>query len=67
VSRRHAALRRDGDAWVVEDLGSKNGTRVNDVPVQGSAEVEPGDLLGLGGVTIRFAPGGRRLFATPKS
>lgn len=29
VSRRHAELRRDGDRWVIVDLGSTNGTLVN--------------------------------------
>jgi GAF domain-containing protein len=29
VSRRHARLRRDGQAWLLLDLGSKNGTRVH--------------------------------------
>ena len=29
VSRRHAELRRDGDRWVLVDLGSTNGTVVN--------------------------------------
>ena len=26
VSRRHAEFRREGEGWVVEDLGSSNGT-----------------------------------------
>ena len=29
VSRRHAELRRDGDRWILVDLGSTNGTVVN--------------------------------------
>lgn len=29
VSRQHARLRREGDVWQVEDLGSNNGTYVN--------------------------------------
>lgn len=29
VSRRHAELRRDGDRWLIVDLGSTNGTLVN--------------------------------------
>lgn len=29
VSRRHAELRKDGDRWVLVDLGSTNGTSVN--------------------------------------
>src|SRR5205814_4968919 len=29
VSRRHAELRRQGDTWMVADLGSTNGVKVN--------------------------------------
>jgi pSer/pThr/pTyr-binding forkhead associated (FHA) protein len=66
VSRRHAAIQRRGDEWVIEDLGSKNGTRVNGVPVTGEVVIEPGDVLGFGASVLRFAPGGRRLFAAPR-
>jgi pSer/pThr/pTyr-binding forkhead associated (FHA) protein len=63
VSRRHAALHREGYAWIVEDLGSKNGTRVNGRPVDGRAVIAPGDELGFGAATARFAPDERRLFS----
>ncbi len=36
VSRGHARIERSGDAYVVIDLGSTNGTRVNGVVVQRS-------------------------------
>ncbi|MDE6636599.1 MAG: FHA domain-containing protein [Muribaculaceae bacterium] len=29
ISARHATLRRGGDCWVIEDVGSRNGTAVN--------------------------------------
>jgi pSer/pThr/pTyr-binding forkhead associated (FHA) protein len=32
VSRRHARVYRQPDGWRVVDLGSRNGTRVNDLP-----------------------------------
>ena len=63
VSRRHAALHRNGYSWIVEDLESKNGTRVNGRPVRGRAVVLPGDELGFGAATARFAPDERRLFS----
>jgi pSer/pThr/pTyr-binding forkhead associated (FHA) protein len=58
VSRRHAALRRDGDAWLLVDLGSKNGTWVNGVAVDGpgAVAIERGDELRFAAVTARFDP-----------
>jgi hypothetical protein len=53
VSRRHARLHfRDG-AWIVEDLGSLNGTAVNGVRV-GRCRLRPGDHLRLGGQVIEI-------------
>ena len=53
VSRRHAELRRAGDAIVVTDLGSTNGTRVNGVPVR-EQELRSGDEITLGSTTLVF-------------
>jgi pSer/pThr/pTyr-binding forkhead associated (FHA) protein len=48
VSRRHARVTpEDGRAWV-EDLGSSNGTFVNDQPIHMPREVVPGDRIRLG-------------------
>jgi len=55
VSRRHASLRRVGERWLLRDLGSSNGTRVNGVRVTDEVEVRPGDQLNLGGVRFRAA------------
>ena len=33
ASRRHCLVRRDGDQYLIRDLGSRNGTLVNDLPV----------------------------------
>jgi hypothetical protein len=52
VSMVHARLRRTADGWVLEDLGSTNGTALNGSPVDGSRSVAPGDRLTLGGVTL---------------
>jgi hypothetical protein len=53
VSAEHAHLSRVGRAWVVTDLGSTNGTRVNDLSVTGSAPLADGDVLTLGGVRLQ--------------
>ncbi len=48
VSRVHAELRRDEEGWIVVDLGSLNGTRLNDWRLVGPAKVRPGDVLSFG-------------------
>jgi hypothetical protein len=55
VSRRHAQLRHDGDRWVLRDLGSRNGTRVNGVRVLDEMEVRAGDRVSFGDARYRLA------------
>lgn len=54
VSRRHASFARTGDAWHVTDLGSLNGTYVDDVRVD-RAPVERGSRLRLGDAYLDIA------------
>ncbi len=53
VSRRHAELSYDGRDWRIADLGSTNGTRVNDVDVD-SCILRDGDLVTLGLMNLEF-------------
>lgn len=53
VSRRHAELRRDDGAWVIADLGSTNGVKVNGRRVQ-QATLMPGDEITLGRARLSF-------------
>jgi pSer/pThr/pTyr-binding forkhead associated (FHA) protein len=55
ASSRHAELRRQGDGWVVVDVGSSNGTFVDGKRITEIA-VEPGAP-----VTIEFGPDGPKL------
>jgi predicted component of type VI protein secretion system len=55
VSRRHAELRGDGGRWLLRDLGSRNGTRVNGLRVLEETEVRPGDRIALGEARYRLA------------
>lgn len=48
VSRRHAQLDRSEDGWLLSDLGSHNGTRVNGWLVREPVPVRPGDILQFG-------------------
>ncbi len=53
VSRFHAELwQRDGK-WLLLDLGSTNGTRVNGWRVTGPAPIRPGDHVSFGAVRLR--------------
>jgi pSer/pThr/pTyr-binding forkhead associated (FHA) protein len=63
VSRHHATIRREGAFWVLVDVGSTNGTRVNGVRIDGRSVIRPGDELGFGAATARFDPDERRLFS----
>jgi hypothetical protein len=55
VSRRHAEIRPDGrGGWIVEDLGSTNGVKVNGRAISGATRLEPGDRLALGTADVRF-------------
>ena len=47
VSRRHAEVIRRGTDFIVEDLGSRNGTYVNGLRIAGSTTLSNGDLIGI--------------------
>ncbi|QGG96644.1 FhaA domain-containing protein [Actinomarinicola tropica] len=53
VSRNHAEVRPQGDGYVVVDLGSTNGTRVNGVKVT-QQELRDGDDLTFGNTRMTF-------------
>src|SRR5215510_5000741 len=48
VSRMHARVRRTGDVIQVEDLGSRNGTRVNGEKIEGPRKLVTGDEVSVG-------------------
>ncbi len=52
VSRWHAALERGPGGWLLTDLGSTNGTRVNGWRVNGRVRVRPGDRVTFGALTV---------------
>lgn len=51
VSRRHAELRRECDAWIIHDVGSRNGVR-RDGERKAHFALAPGVEVELGGVTL---------------
>lgn len=58
VSRRHAEMSKADDTYEVSDLGSMNGTYVNDRPVQ-VAPLADGDEIRFGGNLFLFLRGAR--------
>jgi len=48
ISRRHARIQCDGEHATVEDLGSRNGTRLNGVLISGPHALREGDRIGIG-------------------
>ena len=58
VSAEHLRLRRLHGAWLAEDLGSTNGTRLNGRPLKGAARVRAGDVLDLGRVKFKLVEQG---------
>lgn len=53
ISRCHARfIKTDNGSWLIEDLGSKNGTKLNDQPVLSPALIKHGDLINLGNIYL---------------
>ncbi len=58
VSRRHAAVRQVDHGLAVEDLGSTNGTYVNEQRVRGIVEIATGDRVRFGNTVWRLEQSG---------
>lgn len=52
VSKEHAEIVRRGEVWLVRDLGSRNGTRVNGVEATDLLELGPGARIEIGHVLL---------------
>jgi pSer/pThr/pTyr-binding forkhead associated (FHA) protein len=61
VSRRHAELRREGAGFTLRDLGSSNGTFVNDEPVVGVWPLRQGDRVRFGNIDFVYQGPGASL------
>ena len=54
ASRLHAEVRKEGDGFWLQDLGSANGTRYNGAPVKTSVPLLSGGEIQIGETTIVF-------------
>ena len=57
VSKEHAEVVRDGERWLLRDLGSRNGTRLNGSDVREPAALHDGDVIEVGSVLLRVQAG----------
>lgn len=53
-SRKHALITKKDDGYYVKDLGSRNGTFVNDKKISAERKLEWGDCLRIGPMQILF-------------
>jgi len=54
ASRTHCEIRRNGAGYVLQDLNSRNGTRLNQDALEEPVSLDDGDEIGIGGAAIRF-------------
>jgi hypothetical protein len=54
ASQHHARLSPRDGTWLLEDLGSTNGTYVNDHRVQAPVEVHAGDVIRIGKTVLEL-------------
>jgi diguanylate cyclase (GGDEF)-like protein len=57
VSRHHARITRGREGWTLRDLGSTNGTYINDQPIQ-ERLLRDGDQIKIGRSILKFMTGG---------
>jgi pSer/pThr/pTyr-binding forkhead associated (FHA) protein len=55
VSAHHARITFTGGQWLLEDLGSRNGTFVNELPMEGPLVVTFEDRIQVGAVILEIA------------
>jgi DNA-binding winged helix-turn-helix (wHTH) protein len=58
ASRRHARIVVSSGNAVIEDLGSRNGTKVNDAVIEGPVELKNGDRIRVGPAILVFCVAG---------
>jgi hypothetical protein len=54
ASARHARITRQGYVLMIEDLGSTNGTYLNEEPLSGPQPLHPGDRIRIGGSEFSY-------------
>lgn len=58
ISRKHFKAKINSGVCTVEDLGSSNGTYVNNTKISGAVELKKGDMVKLGAIALKYLPQG---------
>jgi serine phosphatase RsbU (regulator of sigma subunit) len=58
LSRQHVRIFKSDDEWLVEDMGSRNGTRLNGAMIPGPTPIAPGDVIDASMSRITFGGSG---------
>ncbi|MFW5887289.1 MAG: diguanylate cyclase [Bacteriovoracia bacterium] len=59
ISRKHLQLNvNDDDTTIAKDLGSSNGTYVNNSKIEGEVTLNKGDIIKLGAIALKYLPPG---------
>ncbi|HEV8606016.1 MAG TPA: ATPase, T2SS/T4P/T4SS family [Tepidisphaeraceae bacterium] len=66
ASRFHAVIGRSKEGYIVKDLDSRNGTRLNGQPVK-TAKLNEGDVVSIGTTDIRFSTGNSAAARAPRA
>ena len=54
ASNEHALITLRGGHWWVEDLGSRNGMLLNDLPLQDATVISSGDIITIGSTKLKI-------------
>jgi Nif-specific regulatory protein len=54
LSRHHCLIKRNGQEFIIRDLGSRNGTTVNGIAVHDELQLRHGDQVSVGGSVLMF-------------
>jgi hypothetical protein len=55
ASREHAKLFYNGNDWLIIDLGSANGTYLNDTQITAQVGINNGDIIRIGDTSLQFS------------
>lgn len=58
ISRHHFKIIQSASSFFVEDMGSKNGTYLNNRKLDGPAELNKGDIIKMGSIALKYIPKG---------